>query len=201
MCRSTEFTKLEEGTAVIPTYECCTFRGSLVTLDAATGRQIWKTFTISETARQTTRNSAGTQLWGPSGAAVWSTPALDPERNRLYVTTGDSYSNPPASSSDAVMALAMDTGRIVWTKQTLPGDAWNVACLETGAGRRQCPESAAAEGGFASSPGLAPFPGGGPLVGGQKTGVMHALHPASGEVRWQRSIREGGVLAGSHPGP
>ena len=83
---------LEEGTAVIPTYECCTFRGSLVALDAATGRQIWKTFTISETARQTTRNSAGTQLWGPSGAAIWSTPALDPDRNRLYVTTGDSYS-------------------------------------------------------------------------------------------------------------
>ena len=182
MCRSTEFTKLEEGTAVIPTYECCTFRGSLVALDAATGRQIWKTFTISETARQTTRNSAGTQLWGPSGAAVWSTPALDPDRNRLYVTTGDSYSNPPASSSDAVMALAMDTGRIVWTKQTLPGDAWNVACLETGAGRRQCPVTLAN--------------GRRALVAGQKSGVMYALDPESGEIIWQRPVGSGGVLGG-----
>ncbi len=188
---------LEEGTAVIPTYECCTFRGSLVALDAATGRQIWKTFTISETPRRTTKNSAGTQLWGPSGAAIWSTPALDPDRNRLYVTTGDSYSNPPASSSDAVMALAMDTGRIVWTKQTLPGDAWNIACLETSAaGRRQCPESAGPDFDFGSSPVLAPFPGRRMLLAGQKSGVMYALDPESGGILWQRPVGSGGVLGG-----
>jgi polyvinyl alcohol dehydrogenase (cytochrome) len=187
---------LEEGTAVIPTYECCTFRGSLVALDAATGRQIWKTFTIAEPARRTTRNSAGTQLWGPSGAAIWSTPALDPDRNRLYVTTGDSYSNPPASTSDAVMALAMDTGRIVWTRQTLPGDAWNVACLEAGAGRVQCPESAGPDFDFGSSPVLAPFPGRRLLLAGQKSGVMYALEPESGEIVWQRPVGSGGVLGG-----
>jgi len=187
---------LEEGTAVIPTYECCTFRGSLVALDAATGRQIWKTFTIAEPARRTTRNSAGTQLWGPSGAAIWSTPALDPDRNRLYVTTGDSYSNPPASTSDAVMALAMDTGRIVWARQTLPGDAWNVACLETGAGRQQCPESAGPDYDFGSSPVLAPFPGRRLLLAGQKSGVMYALEPESGEIVWQRPVGSGGVLGG-----
>jgi polyvinyl alcohol dehydrogenase (cytochrome) len=187
---------LEEGTAVIPTYECCTFRGSVVALDAATGRQVWKTFTISEPARQTTRNKAGTQLWGPSGASIWSTPALDPDRNRLYVTTGDSYSNPPASSSDAVMALAMDTGRIVWTKQTLPGDAWNVACLETGAGRQQCPESAGPDHDFGSSPVLAPFPGRRLLLAGQKSGVLWALDPESGDIVWQRPVGSGGVLGG-----
>jgi polyvinyl alcohol dehydrogenase (cytochrome) len=187
---------LEEGTAVIPTYECCTFRGSVVALDAATGRQLWKTFTIAEPARQTTRNKAGTQLWGPSGASIWSTPALDPDRNRLYVTTGDSYSNPPASSSDAVMALALDTGRIVWTKQTLPGDAWNVACLETGAGRQQCPESAGPDHDFGSSPVLAPFPGRRLLLAGQKSGVLWALDPESGEIVWQRPVGSGGVLGG-----
>src|SRR4029453_15265667 len=74
---------------------------------------------------------------------VWSVPVLDPDRNRLYVATGDSYSNPPARESDAIMALAMDTGRTVWIQQTLAGDAWNVGCFETtGPGRVNCPESA-----------------------------------------------------------
>ena len=38
----------EEGTAVIPTYECCTFRGSTVALDAATGEQLWRRYVIAE---------------------------------------------------------------------------------------------------------------------------------------------------------
>ena len=86
---------LEEGTAAIPTsYECCTFRGSVVSLDAATGKQVWKTYTIPRAPEPAGTNSVGTQLRAPSGAAVWSAPALEPERNRLYITTGDSYSAP-----------------------------------------------------------------------------------------------------------
>jgi polyvinyl alcohol dehydrogenase (cytochrome) len=189
---------LEEGTAVLPTYECCTFRGSIVALDAATGRQIWKTFTIAEAPRRTTRSSAGTQLWGPSGAAIWSTPALDPDRNRLYVTTGDSYSNPPAPESDAIMALAMDTGRKVWTRQALPGDAWNVGCLEaTGAGRANCPDSAGPDFDFGSSPSLVTFADGRRvLLAGQKSGALHGLDPESGEILWKTQAGEGGVLGG-----
>jgi polyvinyl alcohol dehydrogenase (cytochrome) len=132
---------LEEGSGAMPTYECCTFRGSLVSLDAASGRQLWKTYTITDPPKRTAKNSIGTQLWGPSGAAIWSAPTLDPDRNRLYVTTGDSYSNPVALASDAIMALAMDSGRILWVKQTLPGDAWNAGCLETTPeGRVNCPD-------------------------------------------------------------
>ena len=127
----------------MPTYECCTFIGSVVALDAADGTRIWKTRTIQEEPQPTVRNSQGTQLWGPSGAAIWSAPTLDPERNRLYVATGDSYTEPAAPESDAIMALAMDTGRILWTQQTLPGDAWNIACFETTPeGRANCPEDA-----------------------------------------------------------
>src|SRR5215510_1009338 len=43
---------LEEGSSSLPNYECCTFRGSVVALDAATGKQIWKTYTIPEAPRQ-----------------------------------------------------------------------------------------------------------------------------------------------------
>ena len=87
----------------MPTYECCTFIGSVVALDAADGSQVWKTRTIQEEPRPTVRNSIGTQLWGPSGAAIWSAPTLDPARNRLYVATGDSYTEPAAPESDAIM--------------------------------------------------------------------------------------------------
>ena len=68
---------LEESSGGLATYQCCTFRGSVVALDAASGKQIWKTYTIPEVAQPTTRNSRGTQLYGPSGAGVWSTPAVD----------------------------------------------------------------------------------------------------------------------------
>src|SRR5581483_7276853 len=46
----------EEGAGSVPTYECCKFRGSVVALDAATGRQLWKTYTIAEEPKPTTKN-------------------------------------------------------------------------------------------------------------------------------------------------
>ena len=63
---------LEEGSAVVPTYECCTFIGSLVALDAENGREIWRTRTIARGSEPTGRNGVGTRMWGPSGAAIWS---------------------------------------------------------------------------------------------------------------------------------
>ena len=77
-----------------PAYQCCTFRGSVVALDSATGKQIWKAYTIPEAPRPTKRNAIGTQLYGPSGAAVWSAPTIDVQRQALYVATGDNYSEP-----------------------------------------------------------------------------------------------------------
>lgn len=189
---------LEEGTAAIPSYQCCTFRGSLVALDARTGRQVWKTFTIAEPSRRTTKSAVGTQRWGPSGAAIWSAPTLDPDRNRVYVATGDAYSDPPAPTSDAIIALAMDTGRILWARQTLPGDAWNVACLETTSpGRANCPDSDGPDHDFGSSPVLATTGDGQRvLLAGQKSGVVYGLNPDSGEVMWSTRAGDGGVLGG-----
>ena len=189
---------LEEGTGILATYECCTFRGSVTALDAATGRRLWKTYTIPDAAKPTTKNARGTQLWGPSGGSVWSSPVLDPDRNRLYVATGDSYSNPAARETDAILALSMDSGRVVWVRQTLAGDAWNVGCLEaSGPGRLNCPEEAGPDHDFSSSPVLSVYPDGRRvLLAGQKSGAMYGINPESGELLWNTQAGEGGVLGG-----
>jgi polyvinyl alcohol dehydrogenase (cytochrome) len=189
---------LEEGTATMASYECCTFRGSIVSLDAATGKQLWKTYTIPRTPEPAGKNSVGTQLRAPSGAAVWSAPALDPERNRLYITTGDSYSNPAAPESDAIMALAMDTGRVLWIRQTLASDAWNTACLgSTPAEKINCPSKNGPDHDFGSSPALVTAPNGQRvLLAGQKSGALFGIHPDSGDVLWKTQVGEGGVLGG-----
>ena len=111
-----------------PTYECCHFRGSVVALDAATGKQLWKTYTIAEEPKPTTKNKIGTQLWGPSGAPVWSSPAIDTRRNALYVTTGNNYSDPATDTSDAFVALDLDTGKMLWHRQMTKNDAYVSAC-------------------------------------------------------------------------
>ena len=188
---------LEEGTAAIPNYECCTFRGSVVALDAGSGKQIWKTYTISQAAQRTGKTARGTQLWGPSGGAVWSQPAVDAERNRIYIATGDAYSSPAARETDAIMALAMDTGRVLWVQQTLAGDAWNVGCLSTGAERVNCPEGAGPDHDFSSSPSVGVLPDGKRIIiAGQKSGELFGLNPDTGEQVWKTRVGQGGVLGG-----
>src|SRR5262245_3037206 len=67
----------EETSATRPDYGCCTFRGSVSALDAATGEVIWKAYTIPEAPKPRGKSATGTQLWGPAGAGVWSAPTID----------------------------------------------------------------------------------------------------------------------------
>ena len=188
----------EELTAAVATYQCCTFRGSIVALDASTGTELWKTFAITEAPQRTSTTSTGVQRWGPSGAGIWASPTLDPERNVMYVATGDSYSQPADPASDALMALAMDTGRVLWITQTFPGDAWTVACLsEDPAVLANCPEDAGPDVDYGSAMILTTSAAGRRvLLAGQKSGVMYALDPEDGEVLWETRVSDGGVLGG-----
>jgi len=77
-------------------------------------------------------SSAGVQLMGPSGAAVWSSPTFDAAKGMLYVTTGDNYSDPPTDTSDAILAFDATSGKLVWSRQITSGDAFNVACPAMG---------------------------------------------------------------------
>jgi polyvinyl alcohol dehydrogenase (cytochrome) len=120
---------LEEVTAAAPGYVCCTFRGSVLAVDSRTGRSIWRTLTVDDSAEATHLTKGGAKSIGPSGAGVWSSPTIDPETGVLYVTTGDNYSDPPTDKSDALLALSLQTGRLLWSKQFRAGDAWNLACV------------------------------------------------------------------------
>src|SRR2546426_812116 len=80
---------METTTGAVLTYECCTFRGHVVALDANTGRRIWRTFVIQEEPQPRGKNKNGVTLWGPSGGAVWNAPTIDAKRKRLYVGTGN----------------------------------------------------------------------------------------------------------------
>ncbi len=63
-------------------YPCCTFRGSVVALDANTGKLLWKTYVMPDN---------GGQPGGYSGGVVWQPPAIDPIRHQLYIGTGNNY--------------------------------------------------------------------------------------------------------------
>jgi polyvinyl alcohol dehydrogenase (cytochrome) len=186
----------EESLSVSPSYLCCTFRGSESALDAATGKVLWKTYMIGEVAKARPKTRLGAAAWGPSGAGVWTAPVLDPDRDTMYVTTGDNYSDPPTAMSDALVALRMSSGEILWSKQFTAKDAWNSSCQLSD--KVNCPDSDGPDFDFASPAILVSLPNGRrALLLGQKSAVVYAVDPDQrGEIRWQARIGKGGTVGG-----
>jgi polyvinyl alcohol dehydrogenase (cytochrome) len=174
----------EEPAGVGQNYPCCTFRGSVLALDASTGRQIWKTYTIPE-AQPTRKTSKGVQLYGPAGGGVWNSPTIDPRRHAIYVGTGDAYTEPAPKGTDSILALDMDTGAVLWSVQDLENDAWMVGCPESNT--ESCPKNLGPDYDFGSSPILKTLPNGESiLVAGQKSGDVWAHDPdRKGAVVWK----------------
>jgi len=180
----------EETRSSNPDYPCCTFRGSITALRAKDGTEVWKTYTIREKAKEIEKAPGSVGNWGPSGAGVWGSPTVDNKRGLLYIATGDNFSTPATDMSDAVLALELKTGRIVWSKQVTPGDVYSGAC--TGA---KCPGP---DHDFGSSVLIEKLPGGRDiLLAGQKSGVVYALDPErKGEILWQTRVGKGGTNGG-----
>ncbi len=189
---------LEEVAGADAKDQCCKFRGSVSALDAATGKVIWKSYTIAEEPKPVRKNSQGVQLWGPSGAGIWSSPAVDAKNHMIYVTTGDNYSDPPSDTSDAFMAFDMDTGKFAWASQMHRGDAYNVNCDLPAAKQVNCPEAKGPDFDFGSSPILVELSDGRrALVAGAKSGIVYAVDPDhQGKLLWQTRVGHGGTLGG-----
>lgn len=191
---------LEEVAAADPTYECCTFRGSVVALDAWTGKQKWKSYTITAELKSTATTLRGTRFFGPSGATVFNSPTIDVKRGVLYVGSGDNYSTPADERSDAVVAFRLSDGKVMWHRQLVARDAWNAACMLEG--KANCPHEDGQDLDIGASILLVPRPGGGDLlIAGPKNGVAYALDPDRPDALvWHTRLGRGGVQGGIHFG-
>ncbi|HVW67396.1 MAG TPA: PQQ-binding-like beta-propeller repeat protein [Steroidobacteraceae bacterium] len=191
---------LEVTTAADAKYECCKFRGAVVALDAKTGASRWKAYTITEKPRPVRTTSLGTRIFAPSGAPVWNSPTVDAQRGVLYVGSGENYSSPANDRSDAVLAFRLQDGKLMWSRQMLAGDAWNVGCMMQN--NPNCPAEKGPDVDVASGTILHELPSGGRiLLAGQKNGYVYGLDPDNGgKVLWKTRVGRGGIQGGVHFG-
>jgi len=178
-----------------PGYACCTFRGGVIALDARTGNTVWRAYTIAEPPALIRSYADGTEVWGPSGGAVWSAPTIDPGRGALYVGVGNTYSGAPQPATDGVAAIDLKTGAVRWARQMYPGERDVFGCTpgEVNCGARSGPDFD-----FGASPALVRLSNGRELiVAGQKSGVAYALDPdRKGEQVWRYRAGGGSGLGG-----
>jgi polyvinyl alcohol dehydrogenase (cytochrome) len=178
-----------------PGYACCTFRGSVVALDAKTGAVAWQSYTIPQKPLLVREYADGTRLWAPSGGAIWSAPTIDEKRGAIYVGVGNTYSGTPQKTTDAILAFDLKTGAIRWVQQMTPGEHDVFGCAP---GDVNCGEKAGPDFDFGASPVLAALPGGRDLIlAGQKSGVLYALDPdRRGRLVWRYRAGGGSGLGG-----
>jgi polyvinyl alcohol dehydrogenase (cytochrome) len=206
----------EEDLATRPGYPCCTFRGSVVALNAETGAMLWKAYMVPPNFAIPCTKKAPIEC-GYSGAAVWSPPAVEPATKTVYVGTGNNYTVPyaaekcqmeaeehetsdeqctsPSDLFDSVVALNLETGAIRWAHKVEGWDAFTVACLLRESGF--CPTGRSKD---------FDFGGGGPnlftasgtrLVGdGQKSGIYWVFNAATGKIAWETLVGPGTGLGG-----
>jgi polyvinyl alcohol dehydrogenase (cytochrome) len=192
----------EEAAGARPTYECCTFRGSVTALDANTGAVVWKTYTIAEEPKKRGLTKEGVQTWGPSGGGIWAAPTIDARRRVLYIATGNGYSDPQQKTTDAVLAMDLDTGMVKWVAQPGMADVWMMGCQAENPDNPRCPSKQGPDHDFSASPMLAKRTNGSDiLVIQSKSGMAYAFDPdKAGALVWQYRTSEGSGLGGQWGG-
>jgi polyvinyl alcohol dehydrogenase (cytochrome) len=178
-----------------PGYACCTFRGSLVALDAATGEDVWKAYTIPDRPTLMREYSGGTEIWAPSGGAIWSAPTIDVKRGAIYVGVGNTYSGRAQPTTDAIVAFDLKTGALRWARQMMPGERDVFGCTP---GELNCGAKAGPDFDFGASPALVAVSTNRDLIiAAQKSGVAYALDPdRKGQQIWRYRAGGGSGLGG-----
>lgn len=198
-------TSMEVTLGTHEAYECCKGSGMVVALSAEDGKEVWRHRVIPEAATPQGKSEKGVMKFGPSGSPVWSSPTVDAKRGLLYIGTGENNSYPTTDNSDAIQALDLKTGELVWNYQATGGDAYVIGEFsEDGSSMNPCPNCPDPSGpdvDFGMAPVLTSRPDGSEvLVVGQKSGVVHCLDPETGQPIWQKRIGRGGALGGIHWG-
>jgi polyvinyl alcohol dehydrogenase (cytochrome) len=186
--------------AVDESYECCKAQGAVIAISLKDGKKIWTGRTMPE-AVMTQKSRAGTQMWGPSGAPIWNTPAIDEKRNLVYVGTGEQNSIPFVETTDAIVAFDIDTGERRWVFQATPKDLWHYACPR-GANCYGADQGITVDHDFGGSVVIARRADGRDiLLAGQKSGMIWALDPDNnGALIWNTRLSRGGANGGVHWG-
>ncbi len=163
-------------------YPCCTARGAVAALDASTGKQIWKTYIVDE-PKPWKMQANGVQLYGPSAGGIWDAPTVDPVRGALYVGTGDAVTPPESPLTDAVMALDLKTGKVLWARRATENDLFIGGC--DGAEKSEaCPSPMGPDHDIGNSPILVTMAGGKRVVlAGTKGADVVALDPDNDGAR------------------
>jgi len=189
-------------------HNACYFRGSESAVALDTGAVIWKTYTISPER----------QAEGYSGAAVWgSSPAVDVNRQSIYVTTGNNYSGPQSVKDcataagtdlaalaacepqgngnyvDAILSLDLNDGHIKWANKLQGYDAWTTACVGF---PTACPTPAGPDFDFGQGAMLIPTKSGDIVSAGEKSGILWGLNADTGATVWHTLVGPGSSLGG-----
>ena len=186
--------------------ECCEGHGAVVALSLKDGRKLWEYHTMKDAEYNGQTSSTGVKQKGPSGAPIWALPTIDEARNRVIVATGENTSHPATGTSDAIIAIDLDTGKSAWVFQAMQSDVWNMACNDRDLPKSgsNCARLFGGEGrdfDFGATPMLIRnLAGRDIVVDGQKSGHVWALDAATGKMLWNHQVGEGGVLGGVHWG-
>lgn len=188
-----------EAFATNDNYECCRFIGSLVALDAVTGKVLWKRYTTDQKNEPYRLNAKGQQMWGPAGGSIWSAPTIDPKRGLVYVSTSNSHTDKFNEGANSVLAIDLKTGKVVWRNQVWPDDNYIIGCPRAA----NCPEKVGPDFALGASPVLYTLKNGRQLIlAGQKSGILWALDPADGgKIVWKTRLSPGSALGGIEFGP
>ncbi len=208
-------------------HECCKTHGAVVALDGKTGQKLWTAHTMAD-AKPVRDRGDGKMVWGPSGAPIWNSPAIDVKRGLLFVGTGEATSEPAANTTDAILAIDLRDGSIRWSFQATENDVFLAGCPARPQVTEGAPPAGNASAAVATAGAAAPARrrglncpldsvfrdvdfgasvilgrlanGEDALFAGQKSGTLWALDPDDGKVLWRQDFGDGSPLGGIHWG-
>ena len=119
-------------------------RGFVTAFDAATGKLLWRFYTVPGTAEENKGDpamEAAAKTWSTDftkvsggGGTVWAGMTFDTEANRIYLGVGNAGPYDPERRdpkggdnlyTSSIVALDANTGKYIWHYQENPRDSWD----------------------------------------------------------------------------